>query len=86
MTNLEKYHKVLKNNLGVTDAELNDEVLVYNVNNNMAKRRSVIEPGNWKIKQRLGNLYEIERTDKIEKPSNTASRNESLYYQGPCDP
>ena len=30
MTNLEKYHKVLKNNLGVTEEELNDDVLVYN--------------------------------------------------------
>ena len=30
MTNLEKYHKILKNNLGVTDAELCDDVLVYN--------------------------------------------------------
>ena len=30
MTNLEKYHKVLKNNLGVTEAEMNDEVLAYN--------------------------------------------------------
>lgn len=30
MTNLEKYHKVLKNNLGVTEEQLNDDVLVYN--------------------------------------------------------
>ncbi len=30
MTNLEKYHKILKNNLGVTEEQLNDEVLVYN--------------------------------------------------------
>ena len=50
------------------DIPIGDEVLVYNVNNNMAKRRSVIEPDTWRIKQRLGNLYEIERTDKIEKP------------------
>lgn len=30
MTNLERYHKILKNNLGVTDDQLSDEVLVYN--------------------------------------------------------
>jgi acyl carrier protein len=30
MTNLEKYQKIVKNNLGVTGEELNDEVLVYN--------------------------------------------------------
>lgn len=30
MTNLEKYHKILKTNLRVTDLELNDEFLVYN--------------------------------------------------------
>ncbi len=30
MTNLEKYHKILKQNLGVKEDELNDDVLVYN--------------------------------------------------------
>ena len=29
MTNLEKYHKVLKSNLGVTEEEMNDDVMVY---------------------------------------------------------
>ena len=37
----------------------NQEVVVYNVPSSMAKRRSVIEPGSFKIKQRLGNLYQI---------------------------
>jgi len=30
MTNLEKYNKIIKSNLGATDEELNDDVLVYN--------------------------------------------------------
>lgn len=30
MTNLERYHRILKLNLGVKDDGLNDEVLVYN--------------------------------------------------------
>ncbi|MCD8232629.1 MAG: acyl carrier protein [Clostridiales bacterium] len=30
MTNLEKYNKIVKMNLGVKDEELNDDVLVYN--------------------------------------------------------
>ena len=30
MTNLEKYNKIIKRNLGCTDEELNDEVLIYN--------------------------------------------------------
>lgn len=30
MTNLEKYHKILKSNLGAKDDELKDEVLIYN--------------------------------------------------------
>ncbi len=30
MTNLEKYHKILIINLGVTEEDFNDEVLVYN--------------------------------------------------------
>lgn len=30
MTNLEKYHKILKRNLGVKDEELNDKIFVYN--------------------------------------------------------
>lgn len=30
MTNLEKYHKIIKANIGAKDEELNDEVLVYN--------------------------------------------------------
>jgi len=30
MTNLEKYNKIVKTNLRVTDEELNDEALVYN--------------------------------------------------------
>lgn len=30
MTNLEKYNKIVKANLGAKDEELNDEVLVYN--------------------------------------------------------
>ena len=30
MTNLEKYHKILKANLGVKEEEMNDDVLIYN--------------------------------------------------------
>ena len=30
MTNLEKYHKIIRENLGAKDDELNDDVLVYN--------------------------------------------------------
>ena len=30
MTNLEKYHKILKRDLGAKDEDLNDEVLAYN--------------------------------------------------------
>ena len=30
MTNLEQYHKIIKDNLKVTDEELNDDALVYN--------------------------------------------------------
>lgn len=35
------------------------EVSVFNERNNMAKRRSQIEPGTFRIKQRIGNIYEI---------------------------
>jgi len=30
MSNLERYNKLVKNNLRATDADLNDDVLVYN--------------------------------------------------------
>ena len=30
MTNLEKYHKILKINLGVKEDEMNDDILTYN--------------------------------------------------------
>lgn len=30
MTNLEKYNRIIKQDLGASDDELNDEVLVYN--------------------------------------------------------
>ena len=30
MTNLEKYNKIVKSNLGAKDDELNDDILVYN--------------------------------------------------------
>ncbi|MCD8217984.1 MAG: acyl carrier protein [Clostridiales bacterium] len=30
MTNLEKYNKIVKSNLGAKEEELNDDVLVYN--------------------------------------------------------
>lgn len=30
MTNLEKYNKIVKVNLGATDADLTDDILIYN--------------------------------------------------------
>ncbi len=30
MTNLEKYNRIVKSNLGANDSQLNDEILVYN--------------------------------------------------------
>lgn len=30
MTNLEKYHKILKNHLGATEGDFNDSVMMYN--------------------------------------------------------
>jgi len=39
------------------------EVSVYNVPTSMAKRRTVVEPGIYKIKERSGMLYKVVRTD-----------------------
>ena len=48
-----------------------EQVVVYNVPSSMAKRRSVIEPGNWKVKEYLGNMFEIENekgeTQKVSR-------------------
>ena len=49
------------------DIPINEEVVVYNVPTSMAKRRTVIEPGNWIINQRLGNIYEIVDADNNNK-------------------
>ena len=37
-----------------------EEVVVYNPNSSMAKRRTVIQPGNWHVKENLGNMFQIE--------------------------
>ena len=36
-----------------------EEVVVYNPNSSMAKRRTVIQPGNWKVKEYLGTGYTL---------------------------
>ena len=36
-----------------------EEVIIYNERNNMAKRRSQIEPGKWFINERIGNKFSI---------------------------
>ena len=52
----ENYVTTTRPGFNIRDGE---EVIVYNVRNDKSKRRSTIEPYNWRIKQRVGNLYEI---------------------------
>ena len=47
------------------------KVKVYNNRSSMAKRRSEIEPGDWKVNQRIGSLFELidENTGETELKS-----------------
>ena len=41
------------------DIRPGEEVIIYNERNNMAKRRSQIQPGTWFINERIGNKFSI---------------------------